>query len=236
VNGDGTNIVSGNPILSTDADTNSSAGAYSITIEQGTLSVSETNYGLSLSNGALTIAPASSSNVVVSSLNPSTSGDSVMFTATVSPVPPATTIPTGSIIFSADNAALGTVPLIGGVAAISTMSLPPGTNAVEAAYVGERNYLGSTNGLQQSVTAVCSSTNYILSIVMNSTNTLTFTFIGTTNSQYRLLRAADPTIALANWSIVPGSTNTAFDGTWQYTVTNNEAQAFFRVQAIAPCP
>ncbi len=236
VNGDGTNIVSGSPVLGTVADTNSSVGAYAITIGQGTLSLSNTNYSLLFSNGTLTITPAGSSNIVVSSLNPSTNGDSVTFTATVTPVPPGTTTPTGNVLFSANNAVLGSAPLSGGIATISTMFLPPGSNVVGAAYAGDGNYLGSTNSLQQVVIAVCSSTNYILSIVMTPTNTLTFSFVGTTNSQYCLLQSADVTLPVATWTPVPGSTNTAFNGTWQYTATNTAHAAFFRVQALAPCP
>jgi MBG domain (YGX type)/Bacterial Ig-like domain (group 3)/Calcineurin-like phosphoesterase len=236
VNGDGTNIVSGDPTLSTVADTNSSVGTYAITVAQGTLSVANTNYGLSFVDGTLTIAQASSTNAVVSSLNPSITGDDVMFTATVSPVPPATTLPTGSVTFLTNDAVLGVVPLSSGVAGISTKFLPPGTNAMAAAYVGDENYLGSTNALQQSVTTVCSGTNYILSIVINPTNTFTFTFVGTTNAQYRLLQTADLALPITNWTVVPGGTNIAFDGNWQYTVTNGGDAAFFRVEAITPCP
>jgi hypothetical protein len=96
VNGDGTNIVSGEPDLSTLADMTSSVA---ITVGQGTLSVADTNYGLAFVNGSLTITAASSTNAMVSSLNPSATGDDVMFTATVSPVPPATTVPTGNVMF-----------------------------------------------------------------------------------------------------------------------------------------
>jgi hypothetical protein len=236
VNGDGTNIVSGEPDLSTLADANSSVGTYAITAGQGTLSVADTNYGLAFINGTLTITPASSTNTMVSALNPSTTGDNVMFTATVSPVPPATTLPTGNVTFLTNDAVLGIVPLSSGVAVVSTRFLPPGTNAVVAAYAGDGNYFGSTNVVQQSVTAVCSGTNYILSVVMDPTNTFTFTFVGSTNAQYRLRQTADPTLPIINWTVVPGSTNIAFDGTWRYTVTNDSDAAFFRVEALAPCP
>jgi hypothetical protein len=236
VNGDGTNIVSGEPDLSTLADSNSSVGIYAITVGQGTLNVADTNYGLAFVNGTFTITPASSTNAMVSSLNPSTTGNNVMFTATVSPVPPATTLPTGNVMFLTNDAVLGVVPLNSGIAGIITTSLPPGTNIVIAAYPGDGNYFGSTNALQQSVTAVCSGTNYILSIVMDPTNTFTFTFVGSTNAQYRLLQTADPTLPITNWTAVPGSTNIAFDGTWQFTVTNDADAAFFRVEALAPCP
>jgi hypothetical protein len=236
VNGDGTNIVSGEPTLGTVADTNSSVGTYAITAAQGTLRVADTNYGLAFVDGTLTITQASSTNAVVSSLNPSITGDNVMFTATVNPVAPGTTLPTGNVTFLTNDAVLGVVSLNSGIAGISTKFLPPGTNAVVAAYAGDGNYFGSTNVMQQSVTAVCSVTNYILSIVMNPTNTFTFTFVGTSNAQYRLLQTADLTLPIVNWTIIPGSTNIAFDANWQFTVTNGGDTAFFRVEAITPCP
>jgi len=237
VNGDGTNIVSGNPLLSTDADTNSSVGAYVITIGQGTLTVADTNYALALINGTLAITWANSTNMVISSLNPSTTGDSVTFTASVGPVPPAITFPTGNVTFFANDAVLGIVSLSNGIAGITTKFLPPGTNALVAAFGGDENFLGSTNALEQSVAAVCSSTNYILSIASNPTNTFTFMFVGTTNAQYRLIETADLTLPPTNWTVVAGSTNIAFDGLWRYSVTNGgESAVFFRVEALAPCP
>jgi hypothetical protein len=135
-----------------------------------------------------------------------------------------------------NDAVLGVAPLSNGMAGVSTKFLPPGTNAVFAAYTGDENYLGSTNGLQQSVTAVCSDTNYILSIVMAPTNTFTFTLVGTTNAQYRLVQTTDVTLPITNWVAVSGSTNIAFEGAWHYTITNDGEAAFFRVEALAPCP
>jgi hypothetical protein len=238
VNGDGTNIVNGELALSTAADTNSSVGTYVITVGQGTLGLTDTNYGLAFVNGTLTVTPGTSSNAVVSSLNPSTTGDDVTFSAMVSPVPPATTLPTGNITFLTNDAVLAIAPLSNGIAGVSTKFLPPGANAVVAAYTGDGNYLGSSNGLQQSVTAVCSGTNYILSIVIDPTNTFTFTFtlLGSTNAQYRVLQTTDLTLPITNWTVVAGSTNIAFDGAWQYTITNDGDAAFFRVQAVEPCP
>jgi len=107
---------------------------------------------------------------------------------------------------------------------------------VVAAYAGDGNYFGSTNTLPQSVTAVCSGTNYKLSIVLDPTNTFTFTFVGSSNAQYRLLQTTDVTLPITNWVAVSGSTNIAFDGAWHYTITNDGDAAFFRVEALAPCP
>ena len=56
VAGDTTNVLSGRPALNTSATTNSPVGTYSITITNGTLSV--TNYSFIFNNGTLTINPA----------------------------------------------------------------------------------------------------------------------------------------------------------------------------------
>ena len=56
VNGDGTNVLSGAPVLTTSAVTNSPVGAYTITNTIGTLVA--TNYTVSLGNGSLTVTGA----------------------------------------------------------------------------------------------------------------------------------------------------------------------------------
>ena len=56
VNGDGLNVLSGAPVLSTSARTNSPVGTYTITNSIGNLVA--TNYVVSLTNGLLTINPA----------------------------------------------------------------------------------------------------------------------------------------------------------------------------------
>ena len=55
VNGDGLNVLSGAPILTTSATTNSPVGSYVITNTIGTLIA--TNYAVSLTNGLLTVNP-----------------------------------------------------------------------------------------------------------------------------------------------------------------------------------
>src|SRR5205814_1523479 len=56
LNGDTTSVLSGSPSLNTTADTNSSVGAYPITIGAGSLTA--TNYAFSFTNGVLTINQA----------------------------------------------------------------------------------------------------------------------------------------------------------------------------------
>jgi hypothetical protein len=105
----------------------------------------------------------------------------------------------------------------------------------------------NTAACSQTVTVVgpppapCSSTNYILSIVPNTTNTFTLTFLGTTNAQYYVLEATNLTANMTNWTALADSTNTATNGVWYYTVTNAGVPAdvlnrFFRAGAVKPCP
>jgi len=98
----------------------------------------------------------------------------------------------------------------------------------------------------QTVTVVglpqpCSSTNYILSIVQETTNAFTLTFLGTTNAQYYVLETTNLAANMTNWMVLADSTNTATNGLWYYTVTNvavpaNGLNRFFRAGAVNPCP
>ena len=89
---------------------------------------------------------------LVSSLNPSTFGDSVTFTATVSG---AGGTPTGSVSFYAGAALLGANDLdAGGVTTLAVSGLAVGTHAITAVYAGDATFAASTSApLQQVVEA-----------------------------------------------------------------------------------
>jgi hypothetical protein len=248
VNGQDTNILSGAPLLLTTAGTNSPVGAYWITPDSGTLVAADTNYCLGFSNGILTILPASSTNALLSSQNPSTNGVAVTFTASVSPIPPATTIPTGGVGFLTNGVLLVTAGLSNGLAQASLGNLLAGTNEVAAAYFGDNNYLGCTNRLQQVVLPVpfpCAGGSFTLNIVESGANTFALTLMGTTNAQYCLLETTNVSALMTNWNVLLDSTNAATNGLWYYTITNTgapgdasniPANRFFRARAVNPCP
>jgi hypothetical protein len=98
-----------------------------------------------------TVQRAQSSTVLVSSANPSTSGQAIHFTATVSPVAPGAGLPTGTVTFTVNGAAIGSpVSLVGGVATSAAFSsLTPGTYDIEAAYSGDAHFVGSSAGLAE---------------------------------------------------------------------------------------
>jgi hypothetical protein len=85
-------------------------------------------------------AVASSSWITLaSSINPSTYGTLVTFTASV--VQGAT----GTVTFKDDGVTIGTGTIVGGVASFSTSSLTTGTHPIAATYGGDSNYSGSTS-------------------------------------------------------------------------------------------
>jgi hypothetical protein len=104
---------------------------------------------------------------VTSSLNPSTYGQSVTFTAVVSAASPGSGTPTGTVSFMDGSTTLGTVTLnSGGKATFKTSALSAGPHSITIAYGGDSNFLTSTSAvLSQAVnqdgttTSVSSSAN-----------------------------------------------------------------------------
>jgi hypothetical protein len=97
------------------------------------------------------VTPKTSTNVtVVSSLNPSVSGQSVTFTATVAP-----SSATGYVTF---NYCGSKTTLTNGQAQCSTIITTPGTYSVTATYSGDSHYSGSSAALTQTVKANTSVT------------------------------------------------------------------------------
>jgi hypothetical protein len=85
---------------------------------------------------AETVQTATSTTALTSSLNPSTVGASVTFTATVTTNGGAAT---GAVTFSEGVAVLGVSPVIGGKAVYTTAGLALGTHSIAAAYGGDAN-------------------------------------------------------------------------------------------------
>jgi hypothetical protein len=77
---------------------------------------------------------------LISSVNPSTSGQSVILTATVTP-----TAATGIVTFMDGTTTIGTGTLSGGAATYSTSSFSSGTHSITAVYNLDGNYAGSTS-------------------------------------------------------------------------------------------
>ncbi len=79
---------------------------------------------------------------LTSSLNPSFVGESVTFTATVSPTPD-----TGTVTFYDGGTPLGSPAVSGGVATFTTSTLTAGNHNITATYNGSVAYAGSTSSI-----------------------------------------------------------------------------------------
>jgi Pro-kumamolisin, activation domain/Bacterial Ig-like domain (group 3) len=104
----------------------------------------DSNYGASTSPAlSQVVGKETTSTTVKSSLNPSTSGATVEFTATVKSS--GTKTPTGSVKFLDGAKTLGSHALSGGVATFSTSTLTDGTHRITAEYEGDADFDTSTS-------------------------------------------------------------------------------------------
>lgn len=174
-------------------------GSHSITASYG----GDANFSASTSSPALSqvVNQANTTTTVLSSANPSVSGQAVTFTATVTAVAPGAGTPSGSVTFSDNGTSIGTAPLSGGQAALpATTTLTVGAHPITAQYTGDANFAGSMSApaLTQTVnnppsfTISAPSTNaeqvqagksatpytFTVSLQFNSTQTVTFACTG----------------------------------------------------------
>ena len=94
------------------------------------------------------VLQAKSAARITSSVNPSTQGQAVTFTARITSP---TVMPTGPVTFSIGTTILGTAQLAGGMAKLSTSALPAGSDIVKVTYYGGSNIAKSSASLAQTV-------------------------------------------------------------------------------------
>jgi large repetitive protein len=122
----------------------------------GSSTISATLSGVFAST-TLTVAPSASTTQISSSANPSASGQSVAFTATVAPQGAPGTA-TGTVTFSDGGTTLATQPLSGGIATLSSAALSVGSHSITANYNGDANNQASSATLTQVVSAAGTTT------------------------------------------------------------------------------
>ena len=129
--------VTGVPIYSTSASLGSPTGTYPVSIAGG---LSTLNYLTEFRDGTLSVTSSSLTITLSSvSINPSAYGDPVTFTATLPPDA------TGPVTFYDGTEVLGTGDISGGIATLTTISLPVGTHSITAQYPGDTNYTGAVS-------------------------------------------------------------------------------------------
>ena len=183
------------------------------------------------------------STALVSSLNPSTVGQSVTFTATVTGASP-----TGTVQFKDGAANLGSaVALSGNVATLTTSALAQGSHAITAVYGGDANNATSTSpvvnqvvnsaGAGATTTALTSSQN---PSTLGQSVTFTATVSGATPTgtvQFFDGASSLGTAAVGGGSVATLTTSALAQGTHTITATyggdvNNAASTSPAVQQV----
>jgi hypothetical protein len=205
-------------------------GAHNITATYG----GDTNFA-----GSTTAAPLvqnvnqrSTTTTVASSVNPSTFGQSVTFTATVTGSGGLT--PMGTVTFSVDGVAGSPINLSNGQASFSTATLAVGSHKIIATYSGDANFAGSSNAaspLVQNVNTLPTTTT-ITSSANPSVPTQAVTFTATVTGSsgtptgtvtFSVDGVAGSPINLAN-GVASFATATLTPGTHKITATYNGMQ------------
>ena len=176
-------FLDGSTVLGTVASLNAGTATYTTSaLSGGTHSLTAVYSGDSTYAGSTSSAlsqvvnKVSTTTGLMASPNPSTFGQSVAFTATVSP-----STAGGSVTFMDGNTSLGSVSLSNGTAVLNTSALAVATHSVTATYVGDANDLSSTStadsqqvnqaNSQTVLTSSASSASFGTSIMLTATVT-----------------------------------------------------------------
>ncbi len=179
VNSDSFASLSGTLSFSTVATPSSPVGAYAIT----PLGLSSSNYTIAFVSGSLTIAQASTTTLVAVTPNPAGFNQAATLTAAVVPVAPGAGLPSGSVQFFDGGTLLGTAPLSGGTAALTTNGFAAGNHTISATYSGDASFAGSSGPGGLTVNpASSSSTTTVTSSANPATVGQTVTLTATVNA------------------------------------------------------
>jgi hypothetical protein len=252
-------LAAGDPRLSLEERYGTSAG-YQCVVQQAVTNAVQQRFLLS-SDATTLLTMASSSNVlaapfvpttadtrlgeqlcgvisgttttVTSSLNPSVFGQSITFTATVSPAPPGSGTPTGSVNFLDGGSQIGTGTLGSGQTTFSTSALAVGSHTITASYGGDTNFNGSSGSLTgnpQVVNSVVTATQAIASTTLTENQPATsFTPVtgsgGTPPLSYGVSPNLPTGLSMASGSGAITGTPTVASAATNYTVTVTDANS-----------
>src|SRR5438105_230283 len=152
----------------------SSTNASAASIDASGLAAAKTTGGTTITatsgsitgNTSLTVNAGSTATAFITSVNPSVSGQTITFTATVTAVAPAAGTPSGTVTFFDGATNLGSAALdASGQATLSLASLAGGSHNLTVSYSGDGNFNPSTSAnLTQTVSKGSSSTSLISSV------------------------------------------------------------------------
>jgi Bacterial Ig-like domain (group 3) len=143
----------------------------------------DSNFSAGSSSLVQTIHGGASSTAIASTPNPSTTGQSVTFTATVTSVPPATGTPTGQVTFQQGNTVLAQAPVnSSGVVSFSTSALAAGSDTITATYASDFLFAVSSGSSVQIVQSAFATTTTVSSSPNPSVFGQSVTFTATVSS------------------------------------------------------
>lgn len=146
----------GGTVLATVPVSAGTASYASSSLTQGTTTIGISYSGdsnfLSASTTVTITVLGSTTITIASSVNPAVSGQSITFSATVTPA-----AATGTVQFYDGSTLLATTALTNGVAAFSTAVLAAGTHSVTANYTGSATYNASSSGALPEVVKAATS-------------------------------------------------------------------------------
>src|SRR5437899_2616309 len=161
---------------------------------------------------AHTVNPGSTSTSLTSTPNPSTLGQTVTLSATVSAVAPAVGIPTGTVTFRDGATSLGVVTLVNGSASFQTAALAVGSHPLTATYNGSATFATSTSPVVTQIVnaAAAAATSTSLTSTPNPSTTgqavtLSATVTSAAGVPTGTVTFRDGATALATVSLVNGS-------------------------------
>jgi hypothetical protein len=167
---------------------------------------------------------------LLSSLNPSTYGEPVTLTATVTSFPPGAPPDGETVTFKNGAAVLATVALSDGSASFTTSTLTAGTKYIKAVYGGDANFGPSTSKVLKQVVNKATTTTTLTSSLNPSNLGQAVTFTASVTPQYSgkvtgSVTFYDGTTALGTVSLSKGAakftTSTLAQGTHTITATYN---------------
>jgi hypothetical protein len=127
-----------------------------------------------------TVNQASTTLMLVSSLNPSGLDSPVTFTATITPQYGGQA--TGTVTFKNGFTALGSGAVSGNAASLTTSALAIGTHSITAVYSGDSNFTGSTSNVVSQVVTKATTTTSLASSVNPSVQGKAVTFTASVSS------------------------------------------------------
>jgi len=175
-----------------------SVGLHTITASY----VGDNNFQLSTATVKQTVNKTASSIALVSSPNPSTFGQPIALTATVTAAGGGTGTPTGSVTFTDGTSIIGTAAVdASGKAVLTSAGLSAGAHTITASYAGDNNFDPSSTAGGGSVSQVVNQSSTLTSLV-SSVNPSVF-------GQTVVLSA---TVAASSGNGIPSGTVTFTDG------------------------